>query len=364
MPPPRPTPPRDRSRSPSPTRSAWRATSASSSTSCSTTSTSCSATRRRSPCSSGSHSYRDALEAAEETGLLVVMTRGAQGATVLTARGPEEVPAAAVEQVVDTTGAGDLFAAGLLYGLTHGMGPVESTRLGGALRRRGHLAHGRPARGRPQDAGRRRRPPRGLAGRPREPLHRHRRAAQCGQVHPVQRAHQQRGAGGQLPVRHHRAQRRRRGRARSAAAAAGRSLRRRTGGARDRHLRRHRRPRARRVAGRGPGQPVPGRHPRDRRHLPGGAGLPRRRRRPRRRAGGSGRRHRDGQHRADPGRPPDGRAAAAHAWRSEAKGAPRAQGRPSRRSPPPSASSARAAPSPRRHRRARWTPPCCATCTC
>jgi len=33
--------------------------------------------------------------------------------------------------VVDTTGAGDLFAAGLLYGLTHGMNPVESARLGG-----------------------------------------------------------------------------------------------------------------------------------------------------------------------------------------------------------------------------------------
>jgi sugar/nucleoside kinase (ribokinase family) len=79
----------------------------------------------------GTSSYREALEAAEETGLLVVMTRGAQGATVLTARGPEEVPAAPVERVLDTTGAGDLFAAGMLFGLTHGMGPVESTRLGG-----------------------------------------------------------------------------------------------------------------------------------------------------------------------------------------------------------------------------------------
>ena len=33
--------------------------------------------------------------------------------------------------IVDTTGAGDLFASGLLYGLTHGMDPVESARLGG-----------------------------------------------------------------------------------------------------------------------------------------------------------------------------------------------------------------------------------------
>jgi sugar/nucleoside kinase (ribokinase family) len=78
----------------------------------------------------GASSYDGALEAAEETGLLVVMTRGALGSTVLTARGPEEVPAAPVERVLDTTGAGDLFAAGLLFGLTHGMGPVESTRLG------------------------------------------------------------------------------------------------------------------------------------------------------------------------------------------------------------------------------------------
>ena len=79
----------------------------------------------------GASSYPGAVSAAEETGLLVVMTRGAQGATVLTARGPEEIPAAAVERVIDTTGAGDLFAAGFLFGLTHGMGPEASTRLGG-----------------------------------------------------------------------------------------------------------------------------------------------------------------------------------------------------------------------------------------
>ena len=79
----------------------------------------------------GARSRADALAAAEETGLLVVMTRGARGAVVLTAHGPQEVPAAPVAQVVDTTGAGDLFASGLLYGLTHGLDPVASTRLGG-----------------------------------------------------------------------------------------------------------------------------------------------------------------------------------------------------------------------------------------
>jgi sugar/nucleoside kinase (ribokinase family) len=78
----------------------------------------------------GASSYKGVLEAAEETGLLVVMTRGAQGSVVLTAHGPEDVAAAPVEKVVDTTGAGDLFASGFLFGLTHGMDPVESTRLG------------------------------------------------------------------------------------------------------------------------------------------------------------------------------------------------------------------------------------------
>jgi sugar/nucleoside kinase (ribokinase family) len=79
----------------------------------------------------GAQTHTAALQAAEETGLLVVMTRGAQGAIVLTAQGPVAVQAAPVDRVVDTTGAGDLFAAGFLFGLTHGMGPEDSTRLGG-----------------------------------------------------------------------------------------------------------------------------------------------------------------------------------------------------------------------------------------
>jgi sugar/nucleoside kinase (ribokinase family) len=79
----------------------------------------------------GAPSHAAALEAAEETGLLVVMTRGAAGCVVMTAHGPEEVAAAPVDRVIDTTGAGDLFAAGMLYGLTHGLDPIQSSRLGG-----------------------------------------------------------------------------------------------------------------------------------------------------------------------------------------------------------------------------------------
>jgi sugar/nucleoside kinase (ribokinase family) len=71
-----------------------------------------------------------AIGSAEETGLLVVITRGAAGSVVLTASGPVEVPAHPVANVVDTTGAGDLFAAGFLYGLTHGSDPEACAQLG------------------------------------------------------------------------------------------------------------------------------------------------------------------------------------------------------------------------------------------
>ena len=72
-----------------------------------------------------------ALRAVEETGVLAAVTRGAAGCVVVTAQGPMTVPAAPVDRVVDTTGAGDLFAAGFLYGITSGIGPVEAARLGG-----------------------------------------------------------------------------------------------------------------------------------------------------------------------------------------------------------------------------------------
>lgn len=75
--------------------------------------------------------FSQAVSAAAETGLLMALTRGAQGSVVLTPGGSVAVPAAAVSSVVDTTGAGDLYAAGFLYGLAHGADPVSCARLGG-----------------------------------------------------------------------------------------------------------------------------------------------------------------------------------------------------------------------------------------
>ncbi len=61
---------------------------------------------------------------------MAAITVGARGALVATADGLVEVPATPVPKVVDTTGAGDLFAAGFLFGLTHGHDPVGCARLG------------------------------------------------------------------------------------------------------------------------------------------------------------------------------------------------------------------------------------------
>lgn len=72
-----------------------------------------------------------AVSACEETGVLCALTRGALGSVVVAAEGIAAVDAEAVDQVVDTTGAGDLYAAGFLYGLTHGKEPKGCARLGG-----------------------------------------------------------------------------------------------------------------------------------------------------------------------------------------------------------------------------------------
>jgi sugar/nucleoside kinase (ribokinase family) len=63
---------------------------------------------------------------------VVAITRSEKGSVVVTADSIESYPVAPVENVVDTTGAGDLFAAGFLYGLTQNMALADCARLGGA----------------------------------------------------------------------------------------------------------------------------------------------------------------------------------------------------------------------------------------
>jgi sugar/nucleoside kinase (ribokinase family) len=71
-----------------------------------------------------------ALTGVERYCPLVVMTRGAAGSTVVADGQRHDVEAVAVAHVVDTTGAGDLYAAGFLHGLVAGLDPAMCGRLG------------------------------------------------------------------------------------------------------------------------------------------------------------------------------------------------------------------------------------------
>ena len=67
------------------------------------------------------HSRRDAV--------LVCVTHGARGSSIITADEVIEVPVEPVEHVVDTTGAGDLYASGFLFGFASGRPLAECGRL-------------------------------------------------------------------------------------------------------------------------------------------------------------------------------------------------------------------------------------------
>ena len=72
----------------------------------------------------------DALAAVRGAVGMVAITCGAQGSLVLDGVNSFEVPAHPVDRVVDTTGAGDLYAAGFLYGLSVGRHPADCGVLG------------------------------------------------------------------------------------------------------------------------------------------------------------------------------------------------------------------------------------------
>ena len=75
-------------------------------------------------------SFDDALAALRAENILAVVTRSEKGALAVTPDGIVEEPVFPVERVVDATGAGDLFAAGFLFGLTSGREVRDSLRLG------------------------------------------------------------------------------------------------------------------------------------------------------------------------------------------------------------------------------------------
>jgi sugar/nucleoside kinase (ribokinase family) len=75
-------------------------------------------------------SFDGVIEGAKKWGGIAALTRSAKGCVIVEEGMVHEIPAAPVARVIDTTGAGDQFAAGFLYGLTHGKGLPDCGRLG------------------------------------------------------------------------------------------------------------------------------------------------------------------------------------------------------------------------------------------
>ena len=72
----------------------------------------------------------EAVEAVRADCRLAAITLGARGSIVVTPDDVVEVPAIGVPHVVDTTGAGDLYAAGFLFAHTRGDGLADCARIG------------------------------------------------------------------------------------------------------------------------------------------------------------------------------------------------------------------------------------------
>jgi sugar/nucleoside kinase (ribokinase family) len=74
--------------------------------------------------------FADALALASKECKVVAGTRSEKGAVIAFEGKTVTINPDPVVKAIDSTGAGDLFAAGFLYGLTHGLDMAESGRLG------------------------------------------------------------------------------------------------------------------------------------------------------------------------------------------------------------------------------------------
>jgi sugar/nucleoside kinase (ribokinase family) len=74
--------------------------------------------------------FDDALQRVQHHCEIAALTRSERGAVVVSRDEVHVVDATHVREVIDTTGAGDQFAAGFLYGLTHGYDLGTAARVG------------------------------------------------------------------------------------------------------------------------------------------------------------------------------------------------------------------------------------------
>ena len=76
-------------------------------------------------------SFDEAVKAVRSDCSLSAITRSEQGSVVVTRNETHSVKAFEIEKLVDSTGAGDLYAAGFLFGLTSGRSLVDCAKIGG-----------------------------------------------------------------------------------------------------------------------------------------------------------------------------------------------------------------------------------------
>ncbi|RPH73250.1 MAG: adenosine kinase [Hyphomicrobiales bacterium] len=74
--------------------------------------------------------FDGAMQAIRKDCPIAVLTRSEAGCVVVRGEEVHAIPAYPVSKVVDVTGAGDLFAAGFLHGLTHGLKLARCAQLG------------------------------------------------------------------------------------------------------------------------------------------------------------------------------------------------------------------------------------------
>jgi len=74
--------------------------------------------------------FEDAVAAVRRDCEIAVLTRSAQGSVIVTNRTTIDIRPEPVAKVVDVTGAGDLYAAGFLYGFTRSLSLADCGRLG------------------------------------------------------------------------------------------------------------------------------------------------------------------------------------------------------------------------------------------
>ncbi len=76
-------------------------------------------------------SFEEGLDAIRQDCALAAVTRSEKGSVIVSRQENHHVDAMPVEKVVDTTGAGDLYAAGFLFGVTRGFNMADCGRIGG-----------------------------------------------------------------------------------------------------------------------------------------------------------------------------------------------------------------------------------------